>query len=1053
MCAAKRISDLDMLCRKLIKRIGGLAVLGVMSILVLPDTGFARVFSVFGPENFVRSGNARATEVRQFEVQQPNDAEFNLHVFYGGLKQDFQGVVPSAIVRLNNEPVVTPSDFNRNSHYIKKPITLSEENSLSVELRGKPGSGIRVVITGRSDEPQVFEYNKTILPDGIELLGQDLNYIWIVVDQPEGGNATLSAPSSSNPSLNVDLPGEYRLLLKISGSSWEESFPIKLVGTYPQFVTVPVETRLVYEWGAVGSEDTEGAESGGFIIPDYGMVIGPNYYLRPPAASCGSASNTGFQVLVLDRTDLSKKDHKSFNTPCGNQDMINFLASLSDTTQYPVAPLVIVSSLNMTMASDVCGNSISCPLGHALEGLGGTTVFSSNYNKASWINYSLIGIPGLGASNGTELNSWDHRAYYAPDPKINADILGYFVQDTNQRWTFVYPEFVQIETRPQPQTDPPANVIKVGDTSYSSTPLKPGAVGGFQVLVLDRDNLHLPNYPLAINPNATFSTNASGFLGDEEQQAMYDYLNSVKLTKNNQRFVVVIASIGVPITYKSAVFPALTKLIGDYFGGTTGILNSIGPTYSLVGMTKPDFSAYQKGAVEAVEASAQDQNLRVVMHRDKQGWYGPVTTNTEPAGTATSPDFSLLSVALQPPTSWPLPNPADPLYQQQVYAYQNISNRLGISANGDIRHFYTQSLLLPTYDSCMLMPYPTPDPSPYFSPEVFETMRAQMCSEFNYVNYVNRFLDKMHVLIADMHTSTGSELDIVYDEVKSTVYVDSNDQVTWDALLVLRGLLKIGSALDPAPSATRTMGVVNGLLWMGMHLSKGPSGPDYTSVDAEYQNLKNEMNNMWDKCQTGKDIALDMIKSDWGKLHYVGTKLTTDQAHGGWMYGDTEPGGWKKIMTDTLQAYYIQSLMPAAGWKIDYLSDTTTIPAPRNLKYYISWNTACHPYCQGSSANPTASWSDSFLDGKYSWYVLENGISRINTSSCGYVPFGNSSSLRDVLFGSGEWTDSSGNPIGVKLNLSLPYFYERWLPASAYTPPTMPVLGEVKQPEYYNCSD
>ena len=149
---------------------------------------------------------------------------------------------------------------------------------------------------------------------------------------------------------------------------------------------------------------------------------------------------------------------------------------------------------------------------------------------------------------------------------------------------------------------------------------------------------------------------------------------------------------------------------------------------------------------------------------------------------------------------------------------------------------------------------------------------------------------------------------------------------------VIRGMLKIGSALDPAPAMTKAMGVINGAMWLGMHLSKGPGGPDYTSVDTAFSSLKDQMNTLWTNCQTGKDIVLGIVKSDWGKLQYVGNKLMTDQAHGGWKYSDTDPDAWKKVVTDSLEAYYFQSLLPAA-WKIDYMDDTTTIPAPKNFKY------------------------------------------------------------------------------------------------------------------------
>lgn len=143
---------------KKIMLIASLALLGiVLNVAVFPCTSMARVFAVFGPENFVRSNKGPSAEEYQFSVQHPGASDFTLHMFYFGTKKDFEGVVPSALVTLNGEQVVTPDEFNRNVHYIRKPVTLSEQNSLYVELRGKPGSEIRVVITGLYDPAEYGE--------------------------------------------------------------------------------------------------------------------------------------------------------------------------------------------------------------------------------------------------------------------------------------------------------------------------------------------------------------------------------------------------------------------------------------------------------------------------------------------------------------------------------------------------------------------------------------------------------------------------------------------------------------------------------------------------------------------------------------------------------------------------------------------------------------------------------------------------------------------------------------------------------------------------------
>jgi len=1037
------------------KRIGYLSILAVLTVLVLPDTSSARLFKVFGLESFVRSSGEPATEVREFQVKNPNDSEFNLHLFYAGIIEDFKGTVPSAVVTLNGQVIVTPDEFNRNVHYIKKGITLSASNSLSIELRGKPGSGIRVVITGRNDEPQVVYFDKDILPDGSSLLGSGLRYLWTIIEEPDHGSAVLSDPFSASPLLSVDKPGQYILQLIINGDAWEsEPLMVTLTATqYPPFVPVPIQTRVI--------------SGDGTHYQDYSIKVGSNTYTAPAPVTCGSPDNQGFQVLVLDRSTLAFRDHQTYNVPCGISAMMNSLMTLDPTS------IVIVSSLYTTF--DRCGSECSM-VGMILSMFGGSQVMNAilhpylSYTLPDGtfvpFTYSLIGVAGISALEGAELNTIDHKIV-RKDTRMDSNISGSFVKDVNSEhlnhWTFVSPEFVEIEARSQPGAL--VNTIKVGGTSYRSRTLSTG--GGFQVLWLDQDTLQ----PAAIisSPffNRTYSTNAGAgndSVSAQEQQNMETDLTYIKALAegSGQKLIAVISSVGTPIQYKSSAFHNLSGTIGYWYGGTSGVFYQLGTapdaisTYSLVGALRTG-APYGRGASGWVEASSkgadsQKERLRVVMHKDKKGWFVPaVTAEGEPVADG-GPDFSLLSVALQPATPWPLPDPGHAQYEQEVAAYRYISRQMGENTD-DIRSFYVLSPIDPGgwWSTCTFLQYPSTTPSPYFSEADFAAMKEQLCSEFNYVSHVDGFLEDMDTVLTNMQISSTSNLGKVYDAVKATVFVPEDSMVMCDAGMVIRGLLTAGTSIITNPVIKGAMGVLNGAMSIAMSFSKKPGGADYTSIDTTASSLGDEMNNLWASCRTGKDLVLDMVKSDWGKLRYVGNKFMTAPEEGGWKYYNTDPNDWVTIVTNSLEAYYFQSLLPAV-WKIDYLEDSASIPAPKYFRYNAGGSYTCNPYCNGSSANPTAYWVDSFLNGRYTWYVLENGIDMAKMSGCGYVVFDRSASLRSILFGSGDWKDSAGNRIGVKLNLYQPLFYERWLPSSVYRPPTMPLFDEVDG-YYGNCSD
>jgi len=644
-----------------------------------------------------------------------------------------------------------------------------------------------------------------------------MGYLWTIIDKPIGANATLSEASSAGPTLSVDSTGEYTLGVRIFGDSWESPpIIVRLAATgavmaapYNAFVPVPVKTRVVT---GVGDR-----------YQDYSIRIGSNTYTAPAPASCGSPGNSGFQVLVLDRATLVKRDHRSFNMPCGRDAMTTFLAGLDDTS------MVIVSSLYVLDPYGTCLFGSLCLL---LRDFGGTTAlslttpvsFTMPGGSTAMFSYSLIGIPHLGAFQGTELNNWDHKPF-TMSSKIYSNIEGSFVyENVNRKWTFVYTEFVEIETRANAsETD---NTIKAGGVSFDSLPLTMlDAAGGFQVVVLEKDTLR--EFPWFMGANNTFFTNCgsgAGSVGESEQKRMYDYLHDWTLGGDpKQQYVVVIAGIGTPIGYKSTYFTDLVKLIGNYYGGTIGVLNQLGPgsSYSLVGLTRPGFAAYPIGATDSVEANSagENLNLRTVMQRDRQGWFKPAVTDKVAAGAAPSqgrPDFSLLSVALQPYTPWPLPDPSHPLYAEEVAAYQYISRNLGAGsvADSDIRSVYTGGSTTPD-TWLMFCNYPIlkyeniPAAERSFSAGVYDAVWQQLCGtdgEFNYLNQVNAFKADLDIALLSMQASSNPDLANVYEMVRGAIPVESGNQVLYDAGMVLRGLLTTATSIVTDPLLKGGMG-------------------------------------------------------------------------------------------------------------------------------------------------------------------------------------------------------------------------------------------------------
>ncbi|MBI4355825.1 MAG: VCBS repeat-containing protein, partial [Candidatus Omnitrophica bacterium] len=122
-------------------------VLAALLTGTLPVDVQAGEFTVFGPKRYVRDAATPQTTTDTFEVLNSNTA-YTLRLTNGSLEDTATEKVSSSVIALNGIQTVGPDSFNQNVTSLEFPVTLSTSNTLSVELRSKPGGSLTGEIVG-----------------------------------------------------------------------------------------------------------------------------------------------------------------------------------------------------------------------------------------------------------------------------------------------------------------------------------------------------------------------------------------------------------------------------------------------------------------------------------------------------------------------------------------------------------------------------------------------------------------------------------------------------------------------------------------------------------------------------------------------------------------------------------------------------------------------------------------------------------------------------------------------------------------------------------------
>ncbi len=198
---------------------------------VFAGTSFATEVTVFGPNQYVRTKGKPNVCTDTFAA---TSGEGVLKVKNGD--QDGGHRLSSAKVFINGEQIFGPSDFNQQVYLLESPVSLTETNSIEVELRSKPGGYLTIEITQEVDPPTV---SLSAGPETI-LLGESATLTWTsttadtCVIEPDIGSVDVNGSVQVSPTETTT----YTITATGLGGTATASITITVNNTSPPLVNL-----------------------------------------------------------------------------------------------------------------------------------------------------------------------------------------------------------------------------------------------------------------------------------------------------------------------------------------------------------------------------------------------------------------------------------------------------------------------------------------------------------------------------------------------------------------------------------------------------------------------------------------------------------------------------------------------------------------------------------------------------------------------------------------------------------------------------------------------
>jgi hypothetical protein len=500
----------------------------------------------------------------------------------------------------------------------------------------------------------------------------------------------------------------------------------------------------------------------------------------------------------------------------GLQPVKSYLDALLNAPDAPKDLLVIVSTLGQV------GGPTS-EIAPELEKLGATTEFESiAYPEFA---FSLIGIKG--SRKGQAYQVGGDGVFKSP--KDSWSLNGYFATDSQRKYAFLPPDYVQFQMTPGKGT------ITVGDREY---PASSGPKDGIHVLALNRATLETMSddvYPLSNLPQIP----------------------------NDESRLYFITTVGNPFSsppikaQNEWAFNVIEKL-----GGTYELVADAGSSdkYSLVGAVDPSstsptgqpliglqpYTAAESGSLLQGDPKPDGQIWGVLQRQRRGNFFSPIASDLYPNN-----NLDFYSILAKAPELFPLPLRDNPAQQK---AFTDIGEKLCGNGCNPRNGYWNTNIEIPSWEATLATLNKDPDTNldcqAADSTSPYCIIWRQLFDELTYVANIRKFetnvsdlwgKQQSNNILALLKTSQTIETELLKDERKT--------QASKGLVDIILKTLNLGGSVGPGPVGA-LVSVAGAVLSFSANLANNNAG------DSEVIGVVETVEKLEDQAQVSFDAQL-----------------------------------------------------------------------------------------------------------------------------------------------------------------------------------------------------